>query len=115
MYEPFTPTMSFIDVTLPMLPGQIGPGSSTAVLRLDASLSTETVTFDRLEMPQAVIDEPEVDMENLRTMILDRPEEPYSDWTKARLYKRAKELGLPGRSKLSKAALREALIAFEGR
>ena len=29
--------------------------------------------------------------------------------------KTIKELGLPGRSKLSKGALREALIAFEGR
>jgi hypothetical protein len=48
-------------------------------------------------------------------MILTRPEAPYANWSKAQLYRRAKELGVPGRSKLSKARLRQALIKFEGR
>ncbi|MEM8662900.1 MAG: Rho termination factor [Pseudomonadota bacterium] len=34
---------------------------------------------------------------------------PYETWTKARLYNRARELGIDGRSKLSKADLIEAL------
>lgn len=112
MYEHTIPT-SFIDVTLPMLPGQVGPASSTTVLRVETTQPcTETVTFERVEFGPII---PDVAIEDLRTMIIERPEAPYADWTKARLYRRAKELGLPGRSKLSKGALREALIAFEGR
>lgn len=35
--------------------------------------------------------------------------EPLGSWTKARLYDRAKELGIPGRSKMTKAELLRAL------
>lgn len=115
MYEHSTLT-TFVDTSLPMLPGQVSPAASTSILRIETiQACTETVTFERIEFAPIVPEEPEVSFEDLRTMILERPQEPYTDWSKARLYKRAKELGLPGRSKLGKAALRQALIAFEGR
>lgn len=110
---PYSPTASFFDITLPMLPGAIGPAASTAVMRVDVSPSTDTVTFSRIEFADVIEDE--VAIEDMRTMIVDRPGSPYEGWTKARLYRRAQELDLPRRSTLTKAQLRKALIAFEGR
>ncbi len=107
--------------TLPLLPGQIGPPCAAAPAldatdRFSRTFSEATETFTRVVFaPIVEHDEDFVAVEDLKTMILTRPEAPYADWSKAQLYRRAKELGLPGRSKLSKARLRQALIAFEGR
>ena len=68
---------------LPLLPGEVG----VAVLE-------QTEVYARFEFPELV---PEI--------------ESYEGWTKGRLYQRAKEVNLPGRSRLTKAQLRTALLA----
>ncbi len=46
----------------------------------------------------------------------ETPEEPSEEWTKGRLYELARELDIPGRSKLDKAALLDAVRdAWRGR
>lgn len=72
---------------LPLLPGEVG----VAVLE-----STEV--YERIEFPDLVLD---VEIEPER----------FSGWTKAKLYQRAKEVGLKGRSRMTKAQLKAALIA----
>lgn len=45
----------------------------------------------------------------------DEPARPdFTGWTKAQLYRRARELGIPGRSRMSKAGLLEVLQLYEG-
>jgi hypothetical protein len=109
MIEPYCPTTSFVDVTLPMLPGKV----ATATFRVDAGPSTDTVTLSRAEIT-AVMDE-QVEIEDMKTMIVERPEAPYEGWTKAQLYRRAKAVGLPGRSTFTKAQRLKKLVEFEGR
>ena len=38
--------------------------------------------------------------------------ESYAGWTKVKLYQRAKEIGLKGRSRMTKGQLRSALLAI---
>jgi hypothetical protein len=107
--------------SLPLLPGQIGQPCATAPTldatdRFSRTFGDATETFTRVVFaPIVEQNEDFVAVEDLQTMILTRPEAPYANWSKAQLYRRAKELGVPGRSKLSKARLRQALIKFEGR
>lgn len=69
---------------LPLLPGEVG----VAVLE-------QTEVYERIVFPDLA---PEI--------------ETFEGWTKVRLYQRAKEVELPGRSRLTKAQLRLALLAF---
>lgn len=107
--------------TLPLLPGRIGSPSAAAPTldvtdRFSRTFGEATETFTRVVFaPIVEQDDDFVAVEDLQTMILNRPEAPYANWSKAQLYRRAKELGVPGRSKLSKARLRQALLKFEGR
>jgi len=91
-------SVAHIDPSLPALPGQTGPGGSTAVLRPVFDPCAATEAFERVVFPPVV----------------EVPAESYEGWTKAQLYRRAQEVGLRGRSKLSKAGLRCALLALEG-
>lgn len=68
---------------LPLLPGDVG----VAVLE-----STEV--FERIEFPEIA---PEIS-------------ESYAGWTKTRLYSEAQKVGLRGRSRMTKAQLRSALL-----
>jgi len=71
---------------LPLLPGAVG----VAVLEV-------TEVYERIEFPD-LAPEPTA--------------ETYSGWTKAKLYERAKEIGLKGRSRMTKGQLRSALLAI---
>lgn len=70
---------------LPLLPGEVG----VAVMEV-------TEVYERIEFPD-LTPEPEP--------------ESFAGWTKARLYERAKAVGLKGRSRMTKAQLRSALLA----
>jgi hypothetical protein len=68
---------------LPLLPGEVG----VAVMEI-------TEVYERIEFPDL------------------RPEpESFTGWTKAQLYQRARTIGLRGRSRMTKAQLRSALLA----
>lgn len=90
---------------LPLLPGRVGAPHTAAGYDLT---SVETEAFERVEFPPLTPEPAE-----LEPMALEPTAEvdPYAGWTKAELYAQAKALGLPGRSKLSKAGLHTALLA----
>ncbi len=81
---------------LPALPGEVGP--ATAVV--ERAPFEETAALPRLVFP-ALVEEPAASTET------------FEGWTRAELYERAKAVGLPGRSRMCKARLRQALIDHE--
>ena len=80
---------------LPLLPGEVG----VAVLEV-------TEVYERIEFPDLTPEPSEIaETESSEPM-------SYAGWTKAKLYGRAKEIGLKGRSRMTKAQLRSALLAI---
>jgi hypothetical protein len=86
------PWESVWDPTLPMLPGAVAtPAMIEAYTR---TINTATDVFERVIFA-ACVAEP-----------TPAPEPTdYSGWSKAQLYARAKELNIPGRSKMLKSTL----------
>lgn len=83
---------------LHLLPGEVG---ASALLEGRAIPSLEqTEVFERIVFPALQASPSGAQARS-----------PYAGWTKAQLYAKAKELGIRGRSKLSKASLRRALEA----